>query len=101
MYNFTLANFYSAFKVNALFMEMVYNRKECLRENVYFNQIAGSFPFNTWNGGNNSCLNGNIVTADEVNKCFDGGKLVCNAKTDGYVDPIAAKIGENKAKNNY
>ena len=72
MFNFTLANFYSAFRINTLFMEMVYNHRGCLKEKINFNQIAGSFPFNTWNGGNNSCLNGNIVTYSEMDRCFDG-----------------------------
>ena len=71
MYNFTLANFYSAFKINNLFMDMVYNNKDCLKEKINFNQIAGSFPFNIWNGDMNSCLNGNIVTFSEMDQCFE------------------------------
>ena len=71
MFNFTLANFYSGFKINAIFMDLVYNHKHYLKEKVNFNQIAGSFPFNSWNGGYNSCLNGNIVTYSEMDKCFE------------------------------
>lgn len=71
MYNFTLSNFYSGFKINAIFMDLVYNYKDCLTEKISFNQIAGTFPFNTWNGGYNSCLDGNIVTYNEIDKCFE------------------------------
>lgn len=71
MFNFTLSNFYSGYRINLIFMELLAGRKECLKEQINFNQIAGSFPFNTWNGGYNSCLDGNIITYGEVDKCLE------------------------------
>lgn len=71
MFNFTLSNFFSGYKINLIFMELISGRKECLKAPINFNQVAGSFPFNTWNGGYNSCLDGNIVTYNEMDTCFE------------------------------
>lgn len=56
MFNFTLTNLYNGYAINNFFMEYITSNRHMLKEDmISFNQIAGSFPFNTWNGG----LNGN------------------------------------------
>ena len=71
MFNFTLANFFSGYRINLIFMDLISKHKDCLKFPIHFNQISGSFPFNTWNGDLNSCLDGNILRYDEIDKCFN------------------------------
>lgn len=70
MMNFTLANFYDGFYINDLFLGMVAHNQDILRAPIAFNQIAGSMPFNSWAGGMNSCLFGNIALYNDIEQCF-------------------------------
>ena len=71
MFNFTLINFYNAFAINQLFFNQIYSNKDKLKEqNISFNQISGSFPFNYWNGGINSNIIGNICQYSDIENVF-------------------------------
>lgn len=71
MFNFTLTNFYNAFKINCLFFNQICNNQNKLKEkNISFNQISGSIPFNYWNGGINSNIMGNISNYSDIENIF-------------------------------
>jgi hypothetical protein len=78
MLHFTLANFYNGFSVNKLFLELVYKyggQSDILKDNVVFNQISGSFPFNSWNGSVNSCLVPELALNSQIVDCFNQNSL--------------------------
>ena len=58
MLNFSLANFYNGYAVNQMFLNIIGEHRDYLKRPIAFNQITGSFPFNSWNGDINSNMAG-------------------------------------------
>lgn len=71
MFNFSLSNFYNGHIINRIFLDIASNDRKILKDTIYFNQITGTFPFNSWCGGLNSCLDGNISLYEEIAQCFN------------------------------
>lgn len=71
MFNFTLSNFFNAYKVNQVFFDLVLKNEYYFKESINFNQISGTFPFNSWGGSYNNCLNENILLSHEIEKFFE------------------------------
>ena len=76
MFNFTLTNLYNGYSINNYFNQYISSRMHMLKENIHFNQIAGTFPFNSWNGG----LNGNydkIPLNNDIMALFTANQAHC------------------------
>ena len=76
MFNFTLTNLYNGYIINNYFNQYISSKTNVLKDNISFNQIAGSFPFNTWNGG----LNGNydkIPLNRDIDSLFSSNQAHC------------------------
>lgn len=72
MLNFTLANFYNGYVINRLFLEVISTENYKLKSPIAFNQIGGSFPFSSWNGGLNSCITPEIALNNQISECYAG-----------------------------
>ena len=75
MLNFSLANFYNGYAVNQMFLNVIGEHRDYLKRPIAFNQITGSFPFNSWNGDINSNIGENIPLNDKIDECFKNNIL--------------------------
>ena len=74
MLNFTLSNYLNGSIVNNIILILVKKYHHFLRTQVHLNQIGGSLPFDTWNGGFNINQDNNIILSPNFSKIIEISK---------------------------